>query len=213
MKLGVVILAAGASSRMSRPKLLLPWEGTTVIGHLLRQWHQVGAAQIAVVCADANIALAGELERLGFPPASRICNPQSKRGMFSSIQCAAAWSGWRPDVAHWAITLGDQPQVRLETLQRLIEFAAEHPGSICQPSHHGRGRHPVVMPSDVFARVQGSQAANLKEFLGASGCPVARCEVNDPGLDIDLDEPADYERALALANALLPTNPTRFASR
>jgi molybdenum cofactor cytidylyltransferase len=213
MNPGVVILGAGASSRMGRPKLLLPWEGTTVIGHLLRQWHQVGAAQIAVVCADVNIALAGELERLGFPPASRIRNPQPERGMFSSIQCAAAWSSWRPDVTHWAITLGDQPQVRLETLQRLIKFATEHPGSICQPSHHGRGKHPVVMPLDAFLRVKGSQAANLKEFLSASGYLVARCEVNDPGLDIDLDEPADYERALALVNGPLSTDQTRLASR
>jgi len=213
MKPGVVILAAGASSRMGRPKLLLPWQGTTVIGHLLRQWQELGAAQIAIVCAGANTALAGELDRLGFPTADRVCNPRPERGMFSSIQCACAWSAWRPDVTHWAITLGDQPQVRLETLRRLIEFTAEHPGSICQPSHQGRGRHPVVMPSDAFARLKDSKAANLKEFLGASGCAVARCEMNDPGLDIDLDEPADYERALALVGGAIPVDPTPFASR
>jgi molybdenum cofactor cytidylyltransferase len=200
MKLGVVILAAGASSRMGRPKLLLPWDGTTVIGHLLRQWQEAGAAQIAVVCAAANMALATELDRLGFPPANRICNPQPERGMFSSIQCAASWSGWRPDLTHWAITLGDQPQVRLQTLRCLVGFGASHPASICQPSHRGRGRHPVILPGDAFSRLKDSQATNLKGFLGASGYSMARCEMDDAGLDLDLDEPADYERALALAN-------------
>jgi len=34
---GVVILAAGRSARMGRPKLLLPWGGTSVLGHLLAQ--------------------------------------------------------------------------------------------------------------------------------------------------------------------------------
>jgi molybdenum cofactor cytidylyltransferase len=200
MKLGVVILAAGASLRMGRPKLLLPWDGTTVIGHLLRQWQEAGATQVAVVCSAAHTALAAELDRLGFPQASRIHNPQPQRGMFSSVQCAAAWNGWPPDVTHWAISLGDQPQVRIETLNRLIEFAAEHPASVSQPSRNGRGRHPVILPADVFSRLKNSRAANLKQFLDSGGCSAARCELDDPGLDLDLDEPADYERALALVN-------------
>lgn len=200
MKLGVVILAAGASSRMGRPKLLLPWEDTTVVGHLLRQWQALGAAQVAIVCAATNTALADELDRLGFPPGNRICNPQPERGMFSSVQCAAGWSGWQPNVTHWVITLGDQPQVRLETLERLVDFAAAHPESICQPSHKGHGRHPVILPAGAFSRLKDSQATNMKEYLGAGGHSVARCEIDDPGLDLDLDEPVDYERALALAN-------------
>jgi molybdenum cofactor cytidylyltransferase len=200
MKLGVVILAAGASSRMGRPKMLLAWEDTTVIGHLLRQWQESGAAQIAVVCATANTALAAELDRLGFAPGSRIVNPQPERGMFSSVQCAANWNGWKSDLTHWAITLGDQPQVRLETLKRVMEFAAAHAPAVCQPSRHGRGRHPVILPVNVFSSLRDSRASNLKEFLLEGEAPTARCEVDDPGLDLDLDEPADYERALALAN-------------
>ncbi len=46
---GVIILGAGASSRMGTPKLLLPWRDTTIIGHLISQWRELGAAQIAVV--------------------------------------------------------------------------------------------------------------------------------------------------------------------
>jgi molybdenum cofactor cytidylyltransferase len=198
MKPGVVILAAGASSRMGRPKMLLAWEDTTVIGHLLRQWQELGAAQIAVVCATANAALTEELDRLRFPSHHRIVNPQPERGMFSSIQCAAGWNGWKPDLTHWAISLGDQPQVRLETLKQVMEFAASHFSSVCQPCHDGRGRHPVILPADVFSRLKDSRAANLKQFLVERGTPTRRCELDDPGLDLDLDEPADYERALAL---------------
>jgi len=200
MKLGVVILAAGASSRMGRPKMLLAWEDTTVIGHLLRQWQELGAAQIAVVCATANTALAAELDRLCFASHNRIVNPQPERGMFSSIQCAASWNSWKPGLTHWAISLGDQPQVRLETLKRVMEFAVEHPSSVCQPSHHGRGRHPVILPADIFSRLKDSQAVDLKQFLVERGTPTRRCELDDPGLDLDLDEPADYKRALALSN-------------
>jgi CTP:molybdopterin cytidylyltransferase MocA len=117
--------------------------------------------------------------------------------MFSSIQCAAAWSGWNPHLTHWAIALGDQPLVRSETLRDLLDFAGRNPGRVCQPSRQGRGRHPVVVPAPVFALLPQAKAENLKQFLIGSGLAVARCESDDPGLDLDLDEPADYARALA----------------
>src|SRR5262245_36520347 len=95
MYVGVIILAAGRSRRMGEPKLLLPWDDTSVLGHLLRLWKQLGAHQIAVVMATDDPAIAPELDRLGFPTSNRVYNPAADRGMFSSIQCAAAWHGWR----------------------------------------------------------------------------------------------------------------------
>src|SRR6185503_15148995 len=105
---GVVILAAGASRRMGRPKLLLPWGETSVLGHLLQKWTELGAAQIAVVYAADTKIIAAELDRLAFSPAQRIQNPAPENGMFSSIQCAANWQGWNQDLTHWIVTLGDQ---------------------------------------------------------------------------------------------------------
>src|ERR1019366_10818668 len=110
--LAVLLLGAGASSRMGRPKLLLPWRGTTIIGHLLSQWREVGAAQIAVVLRPDDAALMAELDRLNFSKSDRIENPQPERGMFSSIVCAANWQGWQKDISSWAIVLGDQPHLR-----------------------------------------------------------------------------------------------------
>jgi molybdenum cofactor cytidylyltransferase len=201
MKLGVIILGAGASSRMGRPKLLLPWGATSVIGHLLEQWRTLAAAQITIVCAEANLALQQGLDRLGFPKAQRIVNPQPERGMFSSIQCAARWSGWSADLTHWAVALGDQPHVQLETLRRLLDFTAAHPDRVCQPGRNGHGRHPVVLPAAVFDRLCDACCGSLKEFLLTSRVTPARCEMEDAGLDVDIDEPADYERARRLSGS------------
>jgi molybdenum cofactor cytidylyltransferase len=201
MKLGVVILAAGASARMGRPKLLLPWKDTSVLGHLLRQWQVLGAEQITVVCSAANVAIRDELDRLALPAAHRIVNLQPERGMFSSVRCAAEWTDWHPCLTHWAVTLGDQPLVRLETLAGLLEFAGVRADQVSQPSRNGRGRHPVILPAPVFNRLKHSGAENLKQFLVTGGRPVARWEIDDPGLDLDLDEPADYQRALMLENS------------
>ncbi len=197
-QLGVVILGAGASSRMGRPKLLLPWGGTTVIGQLISQWRKLGAGQIAVVRRSDDAALVEELQRLNFTAANCIENPQPERGMFSSIVCAANWSGWRPEVSHWAIVLGDQPHLRTETLRQLLEFSAQNPGAICQPAFGGHEKHPVILPRRVFAGLKNSGAATLKDFLKLAPPPRVQCVVNDSGLTLDLDTPEDYKRLTSL---------------
>jgi molybdenum cofactor cytidylyltransferase len=197
--LGVVILAAGRSARMGRPKLLLPWAATSVLGHLIGQWQALRSRQIAVVCAPGNLPIRAELDRLGFPAQNLIINPAPEQGMFSSIRCAAQWQGWQEDLTHWAIVLGDQPHVRPQTLRRVLDFSATHPARICQPARHGHARHPVLLPKAVFRRISGSTAVTLKEFMAAMPRPAALCELDDAGLDLDIDRPEDYEKAVRIA--------------
>lgn len=195
VSVAAVILAAGASSRMGRPKLLLPWGDTSVLGHLIHQWTELGAGQIAVVVAAGDQTIQRELDRLGFAPEHRIPNPQPERGMFSSIQCAARWTGWHASPTHWAIILGDQPHLKLETLRALIRFAAAHAGKVCQPAQGGRARHPVLLPTAAFEGLKASRAENLKQFLQEAPCERALCAVDDPGLGLDIDRPEDYAEA------------------
>ncbi len=204
---GVVILGAGASSRMGRPKLLLPWKDTTIVGHLIRQWRELGAGQIAVVCRpnDEELVEAVKCEALNRSAADTlqrfnastllIPNPQPERGMFSSIVCAAEWGGWKPEIGAWAIVLGDQPHLRLETLCALLEFHSAHADAICQPEFDGRARHPVILPRRAFDGLKGSAAGTLEIFLKRIPLPRVQCVINDDGLALDLDAPEDYKRA------------------
>jgi molybdenum cofactor cytidylyltransferase len=194
---GTVLLGAGRSRRMGRPKLLLPWNGTSVLGHLVAQWRAAGAGQIGIVCAAGDRAIEAELERLGLPAAHRIVNPAPERGMFSSIQCAAQWPAWENALTHFGIVLGDQPHLRQTTLRALVRFAIAHPAQVCQPSSGGRPRHPVFLPKTAFFEIAHSRAETLKEFLAR--LQTATCQLEDPGLDLDLDSPADYEKALRLS--------------
>jgi len=198
-KFGVVILAAGASRRMGRPKLLLPWGQTSVLGHLLQKWNQLGAAQIAVVYAADAKMIAAELDRLDFSPANRIQNPVPESGMFSSIQCAANWEGWSSELTHWLITLGDQPHLSATTLRTLLEFGARNPNKICQPMRSERRKHPVLFPKRFFHELKNSNARDLKIFLLEQAVNLSGFESYDAGLDLDMDTPADYEQALKIA--------------
>lgn len=197
---GVVILAAGASSRMGRPKMLLPWNDTTVIGHLISLWRELGAEQIGVVVRPTDTALMTELDRLGCSPAGRIVNPQPERGMFSSIVCAANWPGWRPELARWVIALGDQPHLRANTLRQFLDFAAQNEGKVCQPAFGDRAAHPVILPRPVFAHLKHSPVATLKDFLNLAACRSVQYVINDQGLTLDLDTPEDYIQAKASIN-------------
>jgi molybdenum cofactor cytidylyltransferase len=192
--IGIVILGAGASARMGQPKLLLPWRDTTVIGGIVAQWRELGAAQIGIVLRPDDTALAVELDRQNLSPAERIVNPQPERGMFSSIVCAASWSGWRPEISHWAIVLGDQPHLQTEMLRQLLSFAGQNKEAICQPMSGGQLAHPVILPLSAWAKLKMTGATTLKDFLKLTATPRVQLEVNDVGLLLDLDTPEDYKR-------------------
>ena len=192
MRLGVVILAAGRSSRMGQPKLLLPWGETSILAHLIWQWRQLGARQIAVVCAPDSV-LREEMQRLGLGNDSQITNPAPERGMFSSLQSAARWTGWREDLTKFAIVLGDQPHLSEETLRRIVAMSASVAIEVCQPRQGGHRRHPVILPAATFRGMAASEAGSLKEFLDNQR--VVYRDLDDPALGLDIDRMEDYERA------------------
>jgi molybdenum cofactor cytidylyltransferase len=194
IRVGVIILAAGASRRMGEPKLLLPWGETSVLGHLLAQWRALRAQQIGVVIAAGALPITEELDRLDFPKANCILNPTPDAGMFSSIQCAAKWPGWDPGLKHWAITLGDQPQLQETTLRQLLDFGARNPDKICQPLRGERRKHPVLLAKRFFHELKTTSAGDLKMFLVERASDLSGFQSNDAGLDFDMDTREDYER-------------------
>ena len=194
-QIGVVILGAGASARMGRPKLLLPWGRTSVVGHLFELWLGTGA-QITIVVRPNDGPLAVELDRLQFPADHRIVNAQPERGMFSSIVCAAKWDGWRKEIARWAVVLGDQPHLRPETLWQLLACATQNKEAICQPVSGGCKGHPVILPKRAFEELKDTGAATLKDFLNLTTVPGVQCPMADAGLLLDMDTPEDYKRLL-----------------
>ena len=70
-KSGAVILAAGSSSRMGRPKLLLPWGATSVLGHQIQTWRSLSVGQIATVVATGTINERVQLRPRDIAPPSR----------------------------------------------------------------------------------------------------------------------------------------------
>jgi molybdenum cofactor cytidylyltransferase len=193
LQFAVIILGAGRSSRMGQPKLLLPWGDETIAGYSVRQWTAAGAASICVVVAAADTGLINEVRKSG---AFDITNPDPDRGMFSSVRCAAEWPHWDATLTHWIISLGDQPHLLGTTLRQLLGAVQSDPASVWQPVYGGRRRHPVVLPKNSFVALRDTTAPDLKAFLESSRR--SSVEIDDPGLEIDIDTPEDYARAKKL---------------
>ena len=114
--------------------------------------------------------------------------------MFSSIVCAANWTGWKKEIVSWAIALGDQPHLNFSTLRQLLAFHSARAGAICQPEFDGHTRHPVILPRAAFAELKHTPAKTLKHFLKQTSCQVVKCPIEDSGLALDMDTPEDYKR-------------------
>ena len=191
---GVVILAAGATNRMGRCKLLLPWGDKTILTHLLDQWRSAGAAQIAPVIDPSNQLLRKALADAGCSPSDWIENPSPQLGMFSSLQAASRWTGWLSTLTHWIICLGDQPQIHVSTLGLLLDAARKNPTCICQPAFRGHAAHPIVLPGSNFRELAQTDVANLRDYIWTREAFRLRLPVQDPGVSQDLNTPEDYER-------------------
>jgi len=191
---GVVILAAGASTRMGTCKLLLPWGDKTILTHLLDQWRSTGAAQIAPVIDPSNQPLRKALAHAGFSPSDWIENPSPQLGMFSSLQEASRWTGWLSTLTHWIISLGDQPQIQISTLRLLLDAARKNPTHVCQPALHGYTAHPIILPASNFRELAQNDIPNLRIYIRTREAFRLRVAVEDAGVSGDLDTPEDYAR-------------------
>jgi molybdenum cofactor cytidylyltransferase len=179
---------------MGACKLLLPWGNKTILVHILDQWRTLGVAQIAPVIDASNQLLKTALVDARFSSDEWVENPCPERGMFSSLQEASRWTGWRSGLSQWIITLGDQPHIQISTLQLLLETARQNPGHIYQPVFNGRAAHPIILPPEEFLAIAKSDAPDLRAFLCKHENLRLRVVVNDAGVTGDLDTPADYAR-------------------
>jgi molybdenum cofactor cytidylyltransferase len=191
--IGAVILAAGRSRRMGRPKLLLPWRGQPLITHVVDQVLRSPVDQAVVVVGPDErripAALAGRA-------VSYAVNPRPEREMLGSVRC-----GLRALSPAWVaalIVLGDQPGITAEVLAQLVGAFQTRPLGILVPVHGGRRGHPLLVTrryrDEILSRYD---EVGLRGLLEAHADDVAEVQVAVPGVLVDIDTPEDYRRLVA----------------
>jgi CTP:molybdopterin cytidylyltransferase MocA len=204
VRVAAVLLAAGASRRLGRPKQLVRLAGRSLVRRAAEAALGAGCAPLfAVVGAHADEVLR-ELEPLAAVP---VRNAGWQEGIASSIRAGvAAAEAAAPGCDGALLLLVDQPRVDAELLRRLLARFGAGRGALPVASAYGGGRGvPAVFPRASFAALaalRGDRGA--KALLEAPGAEVL--EVPFPDGELDLDEPADL---LALESGA----PTRAARR
>lgn len=187
--LGAIVLAAGASSRMGRPKALLPLAGATFVEVIHDTLRESGLDPIVVV---GRPDLEGPLKRL-LPATSVVAiNRTPERGQLSSLLVGLDALGW-PRAA--MVTLVDLPLVRIATVSALVSAWAAGGAPLVRPLTRGRHGHPVVMGEPVLAALAGADLhSGAKPVIHAFAARALDVDVDDPGTLEDVDTPEDFAR-------------------
>lgn len=184
-----VVLAAGRSSRMGRHKLLLPLGGRPLVAHAV-------AAACASAADNVLVVVGYEAERVraALPPDryTIVENPDYAQGMATSLHAGIA--AVPAACAGALITLGDQPLVGAELLDRLIGAARRSP-DIVAACYDGRRGNPVYFPRRFFAELEAVEGdAGGRTVLARHSESVLEVECGDLAPDLDADTPEEYER-------------------
>jgi molybdenum cofactor cytidylyltransferase len=181
-----LVLAAGGSSRLGRPKQTLPYRDSTLLGHVLDGARACGFDQLLVALGGAADEVRAKVDLTGTTVAE---NPAYGDGCSSSI--AAALPALDPGTDVLVLMLGDQPGVGPTAVRTLLARHGDAPIAVSR-YENGRG-HPFAFRSELFgelAELHGDKAV-WKLLERRAGDVV---EVRVPGLvPPDVDTWEDYE--------------------
>ena len=188
--LAVVILAAGRSSRMGRPKQLLPWAGTTLLHHAVQQARGL-EVMVYVVLGEHHDMLRTQLTDTGVCTA---INAQYAEGMASSIRCGVeAVMATHQQPIPLLFMLVDQPEVDTDYLQRLVTAHRQFPEHIIATAYPGKAGVPALFPAaDSVDLLALTGEAGAGAYLAGQGERVRLVRPIAPFFD--LDTPQDYRR-------------------
>jgi molybdenum cofactor cytidylyltransferase len=193
-----IVPAAGESRRMGTQKLLLPFAGTTVIGHVVRTLLAAPVRGAVVVVSPANTGVADEARRAG---ADTVTNAAPHADMLSSVRCGLRALPAECDAA--LVALGDQPTIRPNLIADLVLALHDHDGRIVVPVCGGIRGHPLVIAAKWFDEaLLRHDGVGLRGLLSAHPDSVVEVPTRDPEVLRDVDDPEAYRRAvLAHENA------------
>ena len=138
-----LVLGAGGSKRLGRPKQLLPFRDGTLLGHVVAVARACDFDQLVVAIGGAAEDVRSGVDLSG---AEVVVNAGYGEGCSSSIAAALRVVDERCDVL--VLMLGDQPGVAAATVSALLAGRGDAPLAVCRYDD-GRG-HPIAFARSVF---------------------------------------------------------------
>lgn len=190
-----VILAAGGSSRLGRPKQLLPLGGLPLLAHALRHATASSLDQVVLVLGHEAAAISAALGESA-APVKIVVNPNYAAGQSTSVR--AGLDALDPTSHAALFLLGDQPQVGPGLIDALLTaYRATNPPLVV-PTYGGRPGNPILFDRALFpelAAIEGDEGA--RGVVRAHAADALRLPVGAGPPPPDVDTEADYAALLA----------------
>lgn len=189
-RIGILVLAAGGSTRMGRPKQLLTIDGRTLVRRATETALAAGGPVVVVTGADAETVSA----EVGDLPAQIVENPEWPLGMGSSLRLGVrTLIESHPNLDALIVTLCDQVDISPDTLDHLLVAHRETGKGLCAASFDDAVGPPVLLSRSYFRELlQLPDAHGAKQVLMRHPDDLARVPCPEAARDLDTWE--DYER-------------------
>ena len=138
-----VVLAAGRSRRMGTQKLLLPYAGSTVIGHIVEQIDKSAVQRTYVVVGSDRDAVS---EAVSKHSVETVVNPDPDSEMLDSTRCGLR--ALPAECRAVLLVLGDQPGISSALVEALAKAFGRSDEGIAVPTYDGRRGHPLLFAID-----------------------------------------------------------------
>jgi CTP:molybdopterin cytidylyltransferase MocA len=184
-----IVLAAGASTRMGKSKALLEVDGSTFLERAVHVLREAGCRYVVAVVDDDDWT-----ERLAdVSGAAVVINDQPGAEQIDSLRLGIANL---PEGSTGVVVLPvDFPRISAATVATLIEEFGRGNAAILNPSHNGQAGHPVIFAQRILPELlEPDLPDGARSVIEAHAGEARTIEVNDPGILIDIDTPADYEQ-------------------
>jgi molybdenum cofactor cytidylyltransferase len=192
-----IVLAAGRSSRMGRPKATLPaGDGLTFLTRIVRTFLAAGIDDVIVVVGHDADAIAASFSDSGLP-ARFVMNRDYDKGQMSSL-LAGLNAIDRPGVTAMLVTLVDVPFVSAATVRAVVDAYRRSGVPIVRPTSHGRHGHPLLIARPLFAALRaGDLSTGVKPIVRAHSSAIGDIAIEDEGAFADIDTEEEYRNTIA----------------
>jgi molybdenum cofactor cytidylyltransferase len=183
-----IVLAAGESKRMKVPKMLLPFNGKTMIEKVIENVIRSEVFRTLVVLGSYRDEILGSISHL---PINHCYNENYRKGMLSSVQC-----GFKHLPADFDAVLvfpGDQPFIEPDVINLIINTYRETGKGIIIPVYGKKRGHPLLINCKYRDEINTlEEIEGLRSLSEMHQKDVFEVKTNSPGILKDFDTKEDY---------------------
>lgn len=188
-KIWAIVLAAGKSTRMKQQKLLMPFNGQTIIETIIQKIFPVLESNIIVVLGSHCNEIRQKINKL---QVKSCFNKDFENGMLSSV--IYGFDALPEDAEAAMVFLGDQPQISTDVIQKVARAWKQSDKGIIIPTFNGRRGHPVLIGIKYKSKIRElDPSKGLRQLMVENPDDISEVELGQSEILRDIDTPEDYE--------------------